>query len=249
MGNAGANGQNFYEDKATKTAFGGKTGLAGVEMLLAGGQAAFAASTGIQDPKIYQQALADFGASASGSGQYHFGQHIGEEWVTGAQGAGSHFNYADAGALLGQIEQGLQGTGTAALGPSNTYTIRRALPDYNLALTGNSAATQQAQQVGGPATGAAATGSGAPGGNLAPVIAGSHPAPSPPGSGSGGRVTPITGPVHGGGHEVYVDAHGSTFVGADGVSGLTDLIMQSIARKQTGQLPNPYAPILRRAPI
>ncbi|MBC5800021.1 MAG: hypothetical protein GIX03_04035 [Candidatus Eremiobacteraeota bacterium] len=232
LGNAGANGQNFYEDQATKSAFGGKTGLAGVEELLAGGQKAFAASTGIQDPSVYQKALADFGASSTGSGQYNFGTHIGEEWVTGAKGAGQHFQYTDAGSLLAQIEQGLQGTGAAALGAFNTYTIRRALPDYNLALASGGTATQESVQTGGP-------------GNLAPVIAGAPPAHGT----QPGHTQPITGPGRGGGHEVYVDAHGSTFVGADGVSGLTDLIMQALARKQTGQLPNPYSPILRRAPI
>ncbi len=246
LGNAGANGQNFYEDQATKSAFGGKTGLAGVEELLAGGQKAFAASTGIQDPSVYQKALADFGASATGSGHYNFGTHIGEEWVTGAKGAGQHFQYTDAGSLLAQIEQGLQGTGAAALGAFNTYTIRRALPDYNLALASGGTATQQAQQTGGPATGAAATGSGAPGsnrdGSLAPIIP-RIPVPVDP------RGNPTELPIQGRRAEVMIDAHGSTFVGADGVSGLTDLIMQALARKQTGQLPNPYAPTVRRPPI
>jgi len=235
VGQAGANGQTFYESQTTKSLFAGGTGLAGVEKLLAGGQAAFAAQTGIQDPKVYQQALADFGASATGSGQLQHGKHIGDLSVTGASGASGVHSYTELGDLLARIEQGLQSTGAGTLGALNTYTVRRALPDYNLALGSGAKAVQEAIQSGGAATGPAATGSGAPG-SISDII---RRATSPAVRGSGVAAT----------ESVVVDARNSTFVGADGASGLADLITQAQARKRGGTLPNPYAQTRPKASV
>ncbi len=233
VGTAGVNGQAFYEDQATKNLFSGGTALSGVEKLLAGGQAAFAAETGIQDPKVYAQAVKDFGSSATGAGTLEHGVHIGDLSVTGASGASGVHSYTDVGSLLSQIEQGLQSTGAGTLGAFNTYTVRRALPDYNLALGSGAKAVQEAIQTGGAATGAAATGSGVPG-SIAEVIA---RATSPT---TRSTATPDTVTVH---------AEGSTFVGADGVSGLTDLITVALARKKSGTLPNAFAKVAKKATV
>ena len=235
VGQAGANGQSFFESQTTKSLFAGGTGLAGVEKLLAGGQAAFAAQTGIVDPKVYQQALADFGASATGAGQLQHGKHIGDLSVTGASGASGVHSYTEVGDLLTRIEQGLQSTGAGALGAFNTYTVRRALPDYNLALGSGAKAVQEAIQSGGAATGPAATGTGAPG-SISDII---RRATSPAVRGSGVAAT----------ESVVVDARNSTFVGADGASGLADLITQAQSRKRNGTLPNPYAQTRPRASV
>ncbi len=144
-------------------------------------------------------------------------------------------SYTDVGDLLTRIEQGLQSTGAGTLGAFNTYTVRRALPDYNLALGSGAKAVQEAIQSGGAATGPAATGSGAPG-SISDII---RRATSPAIRGSGVAAT----------ESVVVDARNSTFVGADGVSGLADLITQALGRKRNGTLPNPYAQTRPRANV
>jgi hypothetical protein len=127
LGNAGANGQSFTEDQNTLKAFNGATGLAGVEMELAKGQTQFMQDTG-ETAAQYQAALSMFGASATGSGKLNFDTNIGQQYVTGATGAGGTFSYATLDQTLSQIEQGLSTTG--ASDPTRVYGIKNTMPNF-----------------------------------------------------------------------------------------------------------------------
>jgi len=220
FGTNSANGQSFTKDAATAAAFFKGTtsgaGAAGVERLLAGGQGAFLAQTGLTAAD-YARDLAMFGAdpNALGTGGLHTtGSNVGI-LAGGGKGAAGSFSYTDYGNALNAVEQGLS-TNQGGLGPLNTYSFRRSMPDYNLALMSGAQAVQQALQTGtGPVAAAAAAAA----------------------SNAAGKTNPV------GANEprVVVNAQNSTFVGADGISGLTDLITTALARKQHGTLPNPNA--------
>jgi len=219
-GTNSSNGQSFTKDQATADLFFKGTtngaGAAGVERLLAGGQASYTAQTG-RTAAQYAQDLAMFGQDASAlgtGGMYTPTDHIGTlaSHATGAKGS---YSYTDYGAALAAIEQGLS-TNQGGLGAFNTYSLRRALPDYNLALMSGGTAVQQALQTGtGPVAAAAAA--------------------------AASNAAAKTNPVGANEPRVVVNAQNSTFVGADGISGLTDLITTALARKQHGTLPNPTA--------
>lgn len=219
-GTNSSNGQSFTKDQSTADLFFKGTtngaGAAGVERLLAGGQASYTAQTG-RTAAQYAQDLAMFGQDANAlgtGGLYTPGSHIGtlESRAAGAKGS---YSYTDYGSALAAIEQGLS-TNQGGLGAFNTYSLRRALPDYNLALMSGGTAVQQALQTGtGPVAAAAAA--------------------------AASNAAAKTNPVGANEPRVVVNAQNSTFVGADGISGLTDLITTALARKQHGTLPNPTA--------
>jgi len=219
-GTNSSNGQSFTKDQATADLFFRGTtngaGAAGVERLLAGGQASYTAQTG-RTAAQYAQDLAMFGQDANAlgtGGMYTPTDHIGTlaSHATGAKGS---YSYTDYGSALAAIEQGLS-TNQGGLGAFNTYSLRRALPDYNLALMSGGTAVQQALQTGtGPVAAAAAA--------------------------AASNAAAKTNPVGANEPRVVVNAQNSTFVGADGISGLTDLITTALARKQHGTLPNPTA--------
>lgn len=130
VGSNQSNGSYFNEDSETLKLFQGQTGLAGVEELLAQGQSAFMSATGLSAAQ-YQQALALFGASATGSGQFNWGTHIGDEWVTGAQGATGDPNnptqYIQYGQMLSAIESGLS---SSSYEQAMVYQITHGAPDF-----------------------------------------------------------------------------------------------------------------------
>ena len=128
-GQAGANGQTFYEDSGTKSAFGGATGLAGVEQLLATGASSFESSTGLSAAQ-YAQAVKMFGDSSSGSGTLNFDKNIGTEYVTGAAGASGQYRYTDFGSMLSQIEAGLSAKGGTNAFPE--FSVSRTYANPNL---------------------------------------------------------------------------------------------------------------------
>jgi len=170
-------------------------------------------SFGVQAIQSAAQRAKETLANALGTGgMYTPTDHIGTlaSHATGAKGS---YSYTDYGAALAAIEQGLQ-TNSGSIGAFNTYSVRRSMPDYNLALMSGAQAVQQALQTGtGP---------------VAAAVAASNAAAK-------------TNAVGANEPRVVVNAQNSTFVGADGISGLTDLITTALARKQHGTLPNPTA--------
>ncbi|MBD5605284.1 MAG: hypothetical protein IAI48_09365, partial [Candidatus Eremiobacteraeota bacterium] len=128
VGNSQANGLLSYEDSQTYKAFNGQTGLAGVEELLSGGQAAFTQETGLSAAQ-YAQYVKMFGESSTGSGTLDAEKNIGQRYVTGATGATGVYSYTQYGQALAAIESGLSATGV--VGPYDSYTFSRSYPNYN----------------------------------------------------------------------------------------------------------------------
>ncbi|MBD5603534.1 MAG: hypothetical protein IAI48_00335, partial [Candidatus Eremiobacteraeota bacterium] len=147
-GSAGANGQNFYEDPATEKAFGGLSGVAGVERLLSFGPAAFTQQTGLSAAQ-YQQYLAMFGSSVTGSGTLTFNpNNIGQESVTGAAGAKGSYSYQQFATALSQIVGGIGTLGST--GPIDSYTFSRGYGNANQIGSPTSGLYLPTQVTGGP---------------------------------------------------------------------------------------------------
>jgi hypothetical protein len=133
---AGANGQSFYSNVTSQTGGLGEIGyieeaLAGATKITSGNQAGWYTTAGGEtlNPQEYQQLVSAFGISATGSGQLNFGHNIGQQWVTGAQGASTTpTSYSTLDALAASfLSQGGSGSTDASV-----FTVGRTYPNMNL---------------------------------------------------------------------------------------------------------------------
>jgi len=148
FGTSAPNGQQFVEDSTTLQDFQGASGAAGVERLLAQGQAAFMAATGATAAQ-YQQYLAMFGANADASGSGNLQTPTANVGILsgvgdGGSGASGTYSYLQYGQALQAIEQGLQNSG--ATSSSRVYQITHSAPDFE---TGQIAAIGSFTEAGG----------------------------------------------------------------------------------------------------
>ncbi|MGH7328905.1 MAG: hypothetical protein ACREJX_11205, partial [Polyangiaceae bacterium] len=96
---------------------GDQSGVSFIEKLLAQyavpGTTTASSNTPAWLQPMWDQLVSAFGISSSGSGQLNFAKNIGQEWVSGAQGASSsQQSYTTLGNLLQQVVEGFQQNGS-----------------------------------------------------------------------------------------------------------------------------------------
>ncbi len=122
QGQMGANGRQFTESAAASKMAGGLTQIQAVEKLLAGGKPTWMSETD------YAGLVAMFGKTEGG--KLNFGQHIGEEWVTGSEGvSGQHFTYQELGDAATKTLEAAQKLGPAADKLAAAAAAHQALVD------------------------------------------------------------------------------------------------------------------------
>ncbi len=127
---AGANGQSFYPSQSFLNQTGGQGGISFIEEQLAGAKMTsngeyLMPDGSIMTPAQYNEYVSAFGISSTGSGKLNFGHNIGQEWISGAQGASSS---PQSYLTLDQLMQSFMKAGGD--GASLIFSIARTYPNF-----------------------------------------------------------------------------------------------------------------------